>query len=118
MWRGNSAPAAGPSAYLKAKFLGRKPCCSAWRSSCATLRTFNRRIRLNRCTSTVRTLISRRRAMSRLVFPCDTSLRISFCRGVRPSERLARADTALDNFTGFRFFATGAALVAFDDFFG
>jgi hypothetical protein len=55
--------------------------------------------------------------MSRLVFPCDTSLRISFCRGVSPSERLARIGAALDNFTGFRFFAAGAALAAFEDFF-
>lgn len=55
--------------------------------------------------------------MSRLVFPCDTSLSISFCLGVSPSERLARPGVALANFTGFRFFAAGEALVAFEDRF-
>lgn len=41
--------------------------------------------------------------MSRLVLPCDTSLRISFWRGVRPSDRLA---------TGFVTVAFLAARVA------
>lgn len=48
------------------------------------MRTLSRRIRLKRCTSTVRTLIASRFAMSRLVFPWETRRRISFCRGVSP----------------------------------
>ena len=100
--------------HLKAKFFGRKPCCSACRSSWATLRTFSRRIRLNRCTSTVLTLISRRRAISLFVLPCDTSFRISFCRGVSPSARLpAGLIDAID----LAFLVVRAALVGFVGFF-
>ena len=61
----------------------RRPSCRARRSNCATFLTFNRRIKLNRCTSTVRTLISSTSAISRFVCPIDTRRRISRCRGVR-----------------------------------
>ena len=63
----------------------RRPSCRARRSNCATFLTFNRRIKLNRCTSTVRTLISSTSAISRFVCPIDTRRRFSRCRGVRSS---------------------------------
>jgi hypothetical protein len=103
--------------YLNAKFLGRNPCCNAWRRSCATLRTFRRRIKLNRWTSTVRTLIARRRAISRFVLPCETSLRISLCRGVKPSVRLPDGLVDLCGLTGLIFLAGFAALVDLVVFF-
>jgi hypothetical protein len=67
---------------------------SAWRSNCATFRTRSRRIKLNRCTSTVRTLMANWVAISRLVYPCATSRKISFWRGVkvRPDSTLPAAD--------------------------
>ena len=81
------------------------------------MRTFRRRIKLNRWTSTVRTLIARRRAISRFVLPCDTSLRISLCRGVNPSVRLPDGLIGLFDLTGLVFFVGFAALVDFVVFF-
>jgi len=60
--------------------------------------------------------MARRRAMSRLVFPCDTSFEISFCRGVSPSDRLARLMAGLATVADFLFLVAGAALVDFAGF--
>ncbi len=57
-----------------------------------------------------------RRAMSRLVLPCDTNFRISFCRGVSPSDRLLRAGVGLATLTGFLFLVEEEALEIFAGF--
>ena len=60
--------------------------------------------------------MSRRRAMSRLVFPWDTSFRISFCLGVSPSDRFARTGAGFTTLAGFFFLVDEAALEVFAGF--
>jgi len=54
--------------------------------------------------------------MSRLVFPWDTSFRISFCLGVSPSDRFARTGAGFTTLAGFLFLVGEAALVIFAGF--
>ncbi len=54
--------------------------------------------------------------MSRLVFPCDTSFRISFCLGVSASERVVRGRAGFATLRGFLFLADEADLLIFAGF--
>lgn len=54
--------------------------------------------------------------MSRLVFPCDTSFRISFCLGVSASECVVRVRTGFATLRGFFFLVDEAGLLVFAGF--
>lgn len=54
--------------------------------------------------------------MSRLVFPWDTSFRISFCLGVSPSDRFVRTGAGFMTFASFLFLVVEAALAVFAGF--
>jgi len=56
--------------------------------------------------------------MSRLVFPCDTSFRISFCLGVSASECVVRGRIGFATLRGVLFLVEEADLLVFAGFLG